>query len=47
MHNWEMLLHFHVHGSGKNLYGDGFAFWYTKEKNNEGGWAKASLSCVA
>jgi mannose-binding lectin 2 len=31
MHNWEMIVHFSVHGTGKNLFGDGFAMWYTKE----------------
>eukprot|EP00730_Choanoeca_flexa_P014770 TRINITY_DN6578_c0_g1_i2.p1 TRINITY_DN6578_c0_g1~~TRINITY_DN6578_c0_g1_i2.p1 ORF type:complete len:370 (+),score=101.47 TRINITY_DN6578_c0_g1_i2:67-1176(+) len=30
---WEVTLKFHVHGQGKNLFGDGFAFWYTQEKN--------------
>eukprot|EP00045_Choanoeca_perplexa_P004181 m.36007 g.36007 ORF g.36007 m.36007 type:complete len:366 (-) comp12439_c0_seq1:77-1174(-) len=30
---WEVTFRFHTHGQGKNLYGDGFAFWYTKEKN--------------
>ena len=35
-HNWEMVLEFAVHGSGKNLFGDGFAMWYTKEKNIAG-----------
>lgn len=36
IHNWEMLLQFSVHGSGKNLFGDGFALWYTKDRNNMG-----------
>lgn len=36
IHNWEMILHFGVHGSGKNLFGDGFALWYTKDRNNMG-----------
>ena len=35
-HNWEVVIHFHVHGQGKNLFGDGFAFWYTKEKGELG-----------
>lgn len=26
--HWEMQIHFKVHGKGKDLYGDGFAFWY-------------------
>ncbi len=36
MHNWELLLHFKVHGLGKNLFGDGFAVWYTKEHGELG-----------
>ena len=36
MHNWEVLLHFQVHGQAKHLYGDGFAFWYTKERAKDG-----------
>ncbi|XP_065919379.1 vesicular integral-membrane protein VIP36-like [Dysidea avara] len=31
MHNWEILVQFSVSGSGRQLFGDGFAFWYTKE----------------
>ncbi|CAM9375667.1 vesicular integral-membrane protein VIP36-like isoform X1 [Lampetra fluviatilis] len=31
--DWEMHVHFKVHGQGKkNLHGDGFAVWYTKDK---------------
>ena len=36
MHNWEMVIHFHVHGQAKNLFGDGFAVWYTKERMERG-----------
>lgn len=25
--NWEMQIQFKVHGRGKDLFGDGFAFW--------------------
>ena len=25
--SWEMQIHFKVHGKGKDLFGDGFAFW--------------------
>ena len=28
--SWEVLLEFHTHGSGKKLFGDGFAMWYTE-----------------
>jgi mannose-binding lectin 2 len=34
--SWEMTLEFHVHGSGKKLFGDGFAVWYTRDYGNEG-----------
>lgn len=36
MHNWEIVVQFQVHGQGKHLFGDGFAFWYTKEKGQVG-----------
>ena len=36
MHNWEVLIHFDVHGKGSHLFGDGFAVWYTKEKSEPG-----------
>ena len=36
MHNWEVVIQFQVHGQGKHLFGDGFAFWYTKEKGQIG-----------
>ncbi|CAF0916737.1 unnamed protein product [Brachionus calyciflorus] len=31
--DWEIQFQFHVHGHGKDLFGDGFAMWYTKERN--------------
>ena len=34
--NWEVHVQFKIHGSGKNLYGDGIAFWYTKERMQMG-----------
>lgn len=36
MHNWEVVVNFEVHGQGKHLFGDGFAFWYTREKGQIG-----------
>ncbi|XP_064382377.1 vesicular integral-membrane protein VIP36-like [Halichondria panicea] len=36
MHNWEILIHFAVHGQGKTLFGDGSAIWYTKERGEKG-----------
>lgn len=32
LRDWELHVHFKVHGSGRDLYGDGFAIWYTKER---------------
>ncbi|XP_059213474.1 lectin, mannose-binding 2-like a [Centropristis striata] len=35
--DWEMQVHFKVHGQGKkNLNGDGLAIWYTKERTQKG-----------
>ncbi|KAJ7385582.1 Vesicular integral-membrane protein VIP36 [Desmophyllum pertusum] len=34
--DWEMLLHFKVHGTGDTLFGDGFSFWYTKDRMQQG-----------
>lgn len=34
--NWELQIHFKVHGKGKDLFGDGFAVWYTKERKDLG-----------
>lgn len=35
--NWEMQVHFKIHGQGKkNLNGDGLAIWYTKERMQKG-----------
>jgi len=34
--DWEMLLHFKVHGGGDSLFGDGFAFWYSRDRMQEG-----------
>nr|CAD7570739.1 unnamed protein product [Timema californicum] len=30
--NWELQVHFKVHGKGKDLYGDGLAIWYAKDR---------------
>lgn len=29
--DWEIHLHFAVHGSGDTLFGDGFAFFYARD----------------
>ncbi|CAL7938214.1 unnamed protein product [Xylocopa violacea] len=34
--NWELQVHFKVHGKGKDLFGDGFAIWYAKERMKTG-----------
>lgn len=34
--NWELQVHFKVHGKGKDLFGDGFAIWYAKERLKTG-----------
>lgn len=35
--DWEMQVHFKIHGQGKkNLNGDGMAIWYTKERMQKG-----------
>lgn len=34
--NWDLQVHFKVHGKGKDLFGDGFAIWYTKDYLIEG-----------
>ena len=32
----QAIIHFNVHGSGKKLFGDGFALWYTANMGYEG-----------
>lgn len=34
--DWEIQFQFKNHGHGKDLFGDGFAMWYVKERNNLG-----------
>uniref|UniRef100_A0A182Q5B6 L-type lectin-like domain-containing protein n=1 Tax=Anopheles farauti TaxID=69004 RepID=A0A182Q5B6_9DIPT len=34
--NWEMQVNFKVHGKGKDLYGDGFALWYARDRLQTG-----------
>lgn len=35
--DWEMHVHFKVHGAGKkNLHGDGIALWYTRDRLVQG-----------
>lgn len=32
LRDWELHVHFHVHGNAEELFGDGLAFWYTKHR---------------
>lgn len=34
--NWELQVHFRVHGKEGDLFGDGLAIWYAKEKMKSG-----------
>lgn len=34
--SWEVEFEFQVHGAGKSIAGDGFAFWYTKDRAEVG-----------
>lgn len=36
MRNWELQVQFKIHGKGKDLFGDGFAIWYAKERMRSG-----------
>lgn len=30
--NWELHVHFKIHGSGRDLFGDGIAVWYARDR---------------
>lgn len=30
--NWELQVHLKIHGKGKDLFGDGMAIWYAKDR---------------
>ncbi|XP_051164259.1 vesicular integral-membrane protein VIP36 [Leptopilina boulardi] len=34
--NWELKVHFKVHGKGRELFGDGFVIWYAKDRMQTG-----------
>lgn len=36
MTDWEIQFQFKVHGTGKELFGDGFAMWYARDRNQLG-----------
>lgn len=36
MKNWDLQVHFKVHGKGKDLFGDGMVIWYAKDHSQPG-----------
>ncbi|RWS30714.1 lectin-like protein [Leptotrombidium deliense] len=34
--HWEIRIHFKIHGHGKEIFGDGMAFWYVKDPMLQG-----------
>ena len=32
LRDWELHVHFKIHGDAQDLYGDGLAIWYTKHR---------------
>ena len=36
LRHWELQVQFKIHGEGKDLFGDGLAIWYAKDKNHLG-----------
>lgn len=34
--NWDLVISFKVHGKGKELFGDGFVIWYTRDRLADG-----------
>lgn len=34
--NWDLQVHFKVHGKGNDLFGDGLAIWYAKDHSEVG-----------
>lgn len=34
--NWELQIQFKIHGKGRDLFGDGCAIWYAKERMKSG-----------
>lgn len=39
-----MHVHFKVHGTGKELFGDGFAIWYVRDPKLGGTYSNTSQS---
>lgn len=44
--DWELFVTYNVHGSKGDLYGDGMAIWYAKERTQLGKEAYFFFSCV-
>lgn len=36
LNQWEVTIEFKVHGQGKHLFGDGWGFFYTRDRLNLG-----------
>ena len=36
LRDWELHVHFKVHGQGTDLFGDGMALWYVKDRMQPG-----------
>ncbi len=43
--DWEMHVHFKVHGTGKELFGDGFAIWYVRDPKLGGKYKDPCFIC--
>ena len=49
LRDWELHVHFRIHGSAAELYGDGLAVWYTKHRMELGNVSPSTLpllSCI-
>lgn len=45
--DWETHIHFKVHGTGKELFGDGFAIWYARDPKIIGKVRSPPFSSIA
>ena len=43
MRNWELHVHFKVHGKGRDLFGDGMAIWYVRDRLQLGKYRSTCL----
>jgi hypothetical protein len=44
--DWEMHVNFKVHGSGKELFGDGFVIWYVRDPKLMGKYIKRIIHFI-